>query len=89
MRKPTIWVSDLVQHKPTCTFTEERYKLEILDFSSRGILLSCSENKGDDQLCSYCTADLCLWFVHMQIVGFLMGSIMIKGFIVYSCCLQC
>ena len=22
----------------------------------------CSENKGTDQLCSYCTADLCLCF---------------------------
>ena len=36
--------------------------LEISDLRRRRIILSCSENKGADQLCSYCTADLCLCF---------------------------
>ena len=31
----------------------------------------CSKNKGDDQLCSYCEADMRL-FLQMQLVGFLM-----------------
>ena len=29
----------------------------------------CSENKGANQLCSYCTADLCLCF-HLRILWF-------------------
>ena len=33
--------------------------LEILDF--RGLVLSVCENKGSDQRCSYCTADLYLF----------------------------
>ena len=32
----------------------------------------CSENKGTDQLRSYCEADLRPWFLHMQNVVFLM-----------------
>ena len=39
-RKPTIWVFDQVRHKPTCTLTEDGYRLEILDLESRGIVLS-------------------------------------------------
>ena len=35
MRKPTISVSNQVRHRPVCTVTEERYKLEALDISSR------------------------------------------------------
>ena len=67
-----IWVSDQVRHKPACTVTEGGYRLEILDFERRGFVLSdpCSENKGADQLRSYCEADLRLLFSPMQIVGF-------------------
>ena len=32
----------------------------------------CSENKGADQLCSYCTADLRLCFRIRRLFGFLM-----------------
>ena len=38
--KPTICVSDKVRHKPACTSTENSLKLEILDLSRRGIVLS-------------------------------------------------
>ena len=31
----------------------------------------CSQNKGDDQLRSYCKADLRLLFSHMQYISFL------------------
>ena len=37
----------------------------------------CSENKGADQLCSYCTADMHLCFhLQMHTVGFLMQRLM-------------
>ena len=40
MRKPTIWVSDQVRHKPGCTVTEAGQKLEISDLRRREIVLS-------------------------------------------------
>ena len=40
VRKPTICVSDQVQHKPGCTVTEDGWWLQILDLESRGIVLS-------------------------------------------------
>ena len=33
-------VSDLLQHKPGCTATEDGQRLESLDLESRGIVLS-------------------------------------------------
>ena len=48
-------MSDL--SKSTCTITGAGYKLEISDSRRRG-----SENKGADQLRSYCEADLRLCF---------------------------
>ena len=33
-------VSDQVQHKPSCTGTEDGLRLEILDLECRGIVLS-------------------------------------------------
>ena len=40
MRKPVLLVSDQVQHKLGCSFTEDGKRLEILDLKSRGIVLS-------------------------------------------------
>ena len=40
VRKPAVWVSDQVRHGPTCTVIEECWKLETLDISSRGMVLS-------------------------------------------------
>ena len=40
MRKPTIWVSDQVQHKPACTVTEETQDLENLGISRGENVLS-------------------------------------------------
>ena len=40
MRKPTIWVSDQVRHKPACTVTEETQNLESLGISRGGNVLS-------------------------------------------------
>ena len=37
MRKPTIWVSDLVRHKLVCAVTEISYKLELSDLTKKEI----------------------------------------------------
>ena len=58
LRRTVFRVSDQVLHKTTRTATEDGYKLEILDLLHN----QYSENKGADQLCSYCTADLRLCF---------------------------
>ena len=42
MRKPTIWVSRQVQHKPACAVIGEGWKVEISDISRRGTVLSVS-----------------------------------------------
>ena len=49
----------LTQTDPVCAAREDGYKLEISDLGRRGIAsYPCSENKVNDQLCTYCTADL-------------------------------
>ena len=70
MRKPTIWVptrSDtnraVQSQKMVRGWKFWIYKVEELYYP-------CSENKGTDRLRSYCEADLRLWFLPMQIVGF-------------------
>ena len=50
---PGFELFDQVRHKPGCTTTEGAYWLEISTFGSRGIVLSCSEKKGADQLRGY------------------------------------
>ena len=49
-----------VSHPVCCTVSEESKNLEIFCIST--IVLPCSENKGTDQLRSYCNADLRLCF---------------------------
>ena len=55
-------------HYPSYTSTEDRWRLEILDLESRGSVLSCSENKGADQLRGYCKADLRLCFCKCRLM---------------------
>ena len=57
MIKPVFGSSEQLQHKLACTVTEADKKLEISDLRRRR-----SENKGTDQLRSYCEADLRLCF---------------------------
>ena len=38
--KTNVLVSDLIRHKPGCTATENGWRLEILDFERRKIVLS-------------------------------------------------
>ena len=69
MRKPGFLT------KYVCTVTEERLKL-MIQVEEESYYL-CSENKVDDQLCSFCeSAPL---FSHMQNVGFLMTWLIIKS----------
>ena len=62
MRKPVFRISDQISHKTSSTFTEGGQRLEISDLGSRGIDYLCRENKGADQLRSYCAVDLRLCF---------------------------
>ena len=39
-RKPVFGVCDQLRHKPACTSTETRWRLEILNLERRGIILS-------------------------------------------------
>ena len=73
MRKPTIWVPTT---GPTQTglYSHRRW-LEAGNLESRGIVLSaCSENKGTDQLRSYCEADLRLCFRICRLLVFPCGG---------------
>ena len=38
-RKPVFGVCDQVRHKPTCSATKARQRLEILDIETRDIIL--------------------------------------------------
>ena len=70
VRKPTIWV-------PSRSDTLNRpvqSQIEISDFRRRRIYYPCSENKGADQLCSYCTADLRLCFRLCKLLVFPCGG---------------
>ena len=67
MRKPTILLSNLVQHKPGCTDTEAGYRLEILDLESREIaktkaLISCAVTA--QLICAFVFAQAKIWFSH-------------------------
>ena len=56
MRKPTIWVSDQVRHKPGCRAEEDR---NFRFRKNRQMYFLWSENKGADKrliTCSNCTA---------------------------------
>ena len=52
MRKPDFGVSDQVRQPQKI----------VRGLKFRGLYCLCLENKGADQLCDYCKADLHLWF---------------------------
>ena len=58
--KPGLWIFDQDKHKPAYAGQKKTARsLKISDLR-RGLVHPCSENKGADQLCCYCTADLWL-----------------------------
>ena len=55
--------SDQVGHKQAFKATEDGWRVEILFFKKvEAMYYPFSKNKGADQLCCYCTADLRLCF---------------------------
>ena len=79
MRKPDFVVSDQVLHKLGCTGTEYYFLFFYIVRDSKfriweveGLYYLCYENKGADQLHSYCAADrhlcfrICKKHVHSQ-----------------------
>ena len=64
-----------VRHKLACTVTELEKMARGLKFriyEEEELYYPCSQNKGTDQLCSYCEADLCLCFPIGKKSSFLM-----------------
>ena len=74
-------VPQQVRHKPTCTSTEKSWKLEMSDLRRREIVLR-SENKGADQLRSYCEADLRLCFHLCRLLIFPRGGSNLNWFVI-------
>ena len=73
MTKPTIWVSDQVQHKPACTVLCRNLKpriLKIWEYVEEEMYYPCSENKDADQLRGYREADLRLCFRPCKLLVF-------------------
>ena len=71
MSKPTFWVptrSDTNRHVQS---QEQVISLKFQILEEERLYYLCSKNKGADQLCSYCTADLCLWFCLNRLLVFL------------------
>ena len=58
VRKPTIWVPTRSDANPPVQSQKQARSLKKEDSK----FYPCSKNKGADQLCSYCTADLRLCF---------------------------
>ena len=70
MTKPTIWVSDQVQHKPACTVTEETQNLENL---GRKCTIRVAKTKTlisfavtAKLICVFVFAHANCWFSHAQ-----------------------
>ena len=64
-------VSDHVRHKPTRTRARSlKFRIKV----EEELYYPSSENKGADQLRSYCEADLCLWFRLFRLLVFPWGG---------------
>ena len=62
MRKQTIWVPTRSDTNQAVQSKKMARGLKFCIEVEEGLHCPCSENKGADQLCSYCTADLRLCF---------------------------
>ena len=72
IRKPTMWFPNGSVTNRDAQAQINGKRLEILDLASpvEGLCYPCSENKGADQLRSYCEADLRLCFRICKMLGF-------------------
>ena len=57
VRKPTIWVPTRSDINQPVQSQKQARSLKFPILEKDGLYYPCSENKGADQLCSYCTAD--------------------------------
>ena len=62
MRKQTIWVPTRFDTNRPVQSQKQARNLKFWILEEERLYYPCSENKGADQLCSYCTADLRLCF---------------------------
>ena len=62
---------------PTQTRQYSHRSLKLGFKKKRDCTIQCSKNKGSDQLCCYCTADLHLCFRICRLVFFLCGGSLI------------
>ena len=62
VRKQTIWVPTRSDTNRAVQSQKQARGLKFWLEVEEELYYPCSENKGADQLCSYCTADLCLCF---------------------------
>ena len=70
MRNPTVWFSNRSGTNQAVQAPKMARDWKFWIQKVEELQYPRSENKGTDHLCSYCEADLHL-FWHMQIVGFL------------------
>ena len=70
MRKPTIWVPIRCDKNRAVQSLQMVRGWKVWIKKVEELYYPCSENKGADQLRSYCEADLRLCFSPMQIDGF-------------------
>ena len=75
VRNPTIWVPTRCDTNQAVQSQQNARSLKLLILVEEGLYYPCGENKGADQLCSYCTADL-----HFCIVAFLMRRLILCSF---------
>ena len=60
VRKPVFGLYNQVRHKQGFTIAEGGLRLKFWFYEVELLYYLCSENNDASQLCSYCTADLCL-----------------------------
>ena len=75
MRRQTIWVPTRSDTNGAVKSQKKARSLKFQIQEEDQLYYPCSENKGADQLCSYCTAaDLHFWFRICRLLVFLSGG---------------
>ena len=74
MRKPTMWVSNRSDINQPVQSQKQARSMKFWIKEEEGLYYMCSENKGADQLSSYCTADLRLCFHLCKLLVFSCGG---------------
>ena len=80
MRKPTIWFLTRSDTNQPVQSQKQARGLKFWIEGGEELFCGSSKNKGTDQLCSYCTADLLLWFCTYRLLVFLYKGSYVFGF---------